>query len=253
MIEARKRLFVFLLAFSLAGLSLIFLFAWWLVSQQYLIINQIILTLALVFFILLFLIISLGVLLLVYSLWSFKINKGANIFIRNAIDFLFPIALKMGQWLGIEKEKIRGSYIQVINQLVQMQKKTTLPENILILAPHCLQQVECPHKITVDVENCKSCGGCPIGDLLILSREKGVQLVIATGGTFARKFIKEKKPEAIVAIACERDLTSGIQDVIHIPVLGIINERPEGPCHNTRVNLCSVERAIQYFAEGGEV
>ncbi|KJS20939.1 MAG: hypothetical protein VR72_12685 [Clostridiaceae bacterium BRH_c20a] len=251
--DARKRLFIFLLAFSLLGIALIFLFAWWLVSKQYLLMNQIILTLTLVFFILLFLIISIGVLLLIYSLWSFRVYKGTNIFIRNAIDFLFPIALKLGKWLGIEDDKIKSSYIQVSNQLVKLEQKVISPGKILILAPHCLQRVQCPYKITVDVNNCRQCGQCPVGDLLTLSVEKGTQMVVATGGTFARKFIKEKRPQAIVAIACERDLTSGIQDVEVIPVIGIVNERPEGPCHNTRVNLCQVERAVNYFAEGGEV
>ncbi|MDK2823510.1 MAG: uncharacterized protein PWQ67_707 [Clostridia bacterium] len=251
--EARKRLFVLLLAFSLLALVLIFAFAWWLVSKQSLIINQIILTLTLVFFIVVFLIISIGVILLIYSLWSLKIYRGSNILIRKAIDFLFPIAIKLGHWLGIEDDKIKSSYIQVSNALVKLEQKTILPEKILILAPHCLQRVQCPHKITVNVNNCKCCGLCPVGDLLLLSQERGVQLVVATGGTFARKFIKEKKPQAIIAIACERDLTSGIQDVECIPVMGIVNERPEGPCQNTRVNLCRVEKAINYFVQGGEV
>lgn len=251
--ETRKRLFIFLMAFSLLAIVLIFIFAWWLVSKQYLIINQIILTLALVFFILLILVIALGFLFLVYSLWSFHVVKGANIFIKKAIDFLFPVALKLGNLLGIKDEKIKNSYIQVSNQLVKLQQPQISPERILILAPHCLQRVQCPHKITVNVDNCKCCGQCPIGDLLTLSREKGTQLVVATGGTFARKLIYEKKPMAIVAIACERDLTSGIQDVEKIPVIGVVNERPEGPCFNTRVNLCQVERSINFFLKGGEI
>jgi len=251
--ETRKRLFIILLAFSLLGLGLIFLFAWWLVSKQYLIINQIILTLILVFVIVIFLMITIGVISLVYSLWSFKSYKGLNILIGKAVNFLFPIALKIGQWGGIESERIKNSYIQVNNQLVKLEKQKISPEKILILAPHCLQRVQCPRKITIDVNNCKCCGLCPVGDLLLLSREKGVQLVVATGGTFARKFIKERKPHAIVAIACERDLTSGLQDVDKVPVIGVINERPEGPCHNTRVNLCKVEKAIDNFVQGGEV
>ena len=148
---------------------------------------------------------------------------------------------------------IKSSYIQVSNQLVKLQQPQITPEKILILAPHCLQRVQCPHKITVNVNNCRCCGQCPIGDLLALSREIGTQLVVATGGTFARKFIKEKKPEAIVAIACERDLTSGIQDVEKIPVIGVVNERPEGPCFNTKVNLCQVEKSINFFLKGGDV
>ncbi|NLT94998.1 MAG: DUF116 domain-containing protein [Clostridia bacterium] len=252
MYETRKRLFIILMAFSLLTLVLIFLFAWWLVSKQYLIINQIILTLALVFFILLFIFIAVGLFFLVYSLWSLNIIKGSNIFIKNAIDFLFPMALKLGKLLGINDEKIKNSYIQVSNQLVRLQQPQISPDKILVLAPHCLQRVQCPHKITVNVNNCRCCGQCPIGDLLTLCREKGTQLVVATGGTFARKFIKEKNPEAIVAIACERDLTSGIQDVDKVPVIGVVNERPEGPCFNTKVNLCQVERSINFFLKGGD-
>ncbi|MDK2835430.1 MAG: uncharacterized protein PWP21_207, partial [Thermosediminibacterales bacterium] len=65
----------------------------------------------------------------------------------------------------------------------------------------------------------------------------------------ARKYVNEFKPDAIVAIACERDLSSGIQDTYPIPVLGVLNKRPEGPCMNTRVDLEKVEAAINYFLE----
>lgn len=71
--------------------------------------------------------------------------------------------------------------------------------------------------------------------------------VVASGGTFARKFARELKPKAIVAIACERDLTSGIQDLQKIPVVGVLNERPNGPCYNTTVQLCKVQQAIDYL------
>ncbi|NLW24644.1 MAG: DUF116 domain-containing protein [Clostridia bacterium] len=251
--RVRKRLFITLLACSLLFLVFVFSFAWWLVAKQYLFVNQIILTLALMFFILLFLIAGAGIFFLVFSLWRAQNYRILNTYIHKTIDFLFPLALTIGQWLGFEKDRIKNSYIQVSNQLVKIARPQISPENILILAPHCLQRVQCPHKITVDVNNCRGCGLCPVGDLLTLSREKGTQLVIATGGTFARKFVKERKPQAIVAIACERDLTSGMQDVDKIPVIGVVNERPEVPCHNTRVNLCEVERAINYFIQGGEV
>lgn len=68
----------------------------------------------------------------------------------------------------------------------------------------------------------------------------------------ARNIIKRLCPKAIVAVACERDLSSGIKDIKLIPVLGIVNERPEGPCCNTRVNLAKVEEAIVYFINGGD-
>ena len=79
-----------------------------------------------------------------------------------------------------------------------------------------------------------------------------MKLVVASGGTFARKLAKEFQPKAIVAIACERDLTSGIRDMKNIPVVGVLNERPNGPCYNTTVQLCKVRQAINYFLQAEE-
>lgn len=250
--ETRKRLFITLLLISILVLGALFFLAWWIVSKQYLLVNKLIMSLMLVIILVLLFLFFIGIFCLIYSLIREKSNQGLNKLIKETIVFLYPLSLKIGHLLGFNENQIKQSFIQVSNQLVKLEHKQVAPEDILILAPHCLQRVQCPHKITVDAKNCKKCGLCPVGDLLNLSQELGVQLVIATGGTFARKFIKEKKPQAIIAIACERDLTSGIQDVEKIPVIGVLNERPEGPCYNTRVNLCKVEQAVNYFLKGGD-
>jgi hypothetical protein len=65
----------------------------------------------------------------------------------------------------------------------------------------------------------------------------------------ARRIIVENRPEAIVAVACELDLTSGIQDSYPIPVIGILNDRPNGPCFNTKVDIDKVRDAIADFLE----
>ena len=63
----------------------------------------------------------------------------------------------------------------------------------------------------------------------------------------ARKIVVEKKPKVIIGVACERDLTSGIQDSYPIPVFGIFNRRPFGPCFDTDVDLEMVEKGIVTF------
>jgi hypothetical protein len=90
-----------------------------------------------------------------------------------------------------------------------------------------------------------------IGSLKRMAAETDACLVVATGGTVARNTIKEYRPQGVVAIACERDLTSGIRDMRRFNVLGVLNERPNGPCHNTCVDLKKVRDAIRYFREGG--
>ena len=61
--------------------------------------------------------------------------------------------------------------------------------------------------------------------------------------------IVETRPRAIVAVACERDLTGGIQESYPIPVIGVLNDRPHGPCRDTRVDLSKVEGAISFFLQ----
>jgi hypothetical protein len=51
-------------------------------------------------------------------------------------------------------------------------------------------------------------------------------------------------------VACERDLTSGIQDAYTLPVIGILNERPFGPCFNTSVDISKVAEALEFLANG---
>jgi flagellar biosynthesis protein FlhG len=62
-----------------------------------------------------------------------------------------------------------------------------------------------------------------------------------------KEMIKKFRPTAIIGVACERELVAGIQDVISIPVIAIPNERPEGPCQNTQVNMQEIEKAIKFY------
>jgi hypothetical protein len=166
------------------------------------------------------------------------------------IEFLYPTALKIGSWFGIDKEKIEDSFIEVNNQLLLSQAVKIEKSKLLILAPHCLQRADCPHKITANLNNCRRCGRCSVNDLISLGEQYNISLAVVTGGTLARKIIKEFRPAGVIAIACQRDLTSGIQDMYPLPVLGILNDRPHGPCFNTGVDLSKVKKAIEYFLEG---
>ena len=51
----------------------------------------------------------------------------------------------------------------------------------------------------------------------------------------------------MIAVACENDLSSGIAYTYPLPTLGIMNERPFGPCVNTKVDLAKVKEAIEVF------
>lgn len=168
------------------------------------------------------------------------------------VRILFPLASTLGRALGVEPEAIRSSFIDMNNSLVRASARLVGGDSLLLLLPHCLQSFDCPHKVTSEVRNCHRCGGCEIADLITLCDARGVKMSIATGGTLARRVIVETRPTAIVAVACDRDLTSGILDSYPIPVIGVLNERPFGPCRNTRVDLARVRSAIDFFLEPGD-
>ena len=165
------------------------------------------------------------------------------------VRLFLPLMTLLGRTLGITKEKVWASFIKVNNELVASSGKRYRPSEILLLMPHCLQRSDCTVRLTYGVENCKRCGKCPILGLLDLSLKYGVHMDIATGGTIARRIVVQKHPKIILAVACERDLSSGIQDTYPLPVFGILNDRPFGPCLDTQVALDRLEAAMLNFLD----
>ncbi|MCL4440136.1 MAG: DUF116 domain-containing protein [Firmicutes bacterium] len=245
--QVRKRLFLGLLAASLVIVGLLIFTVWYLLYHPTTILHQVVLIGAVSLIILAILVVAFGIGGIVLTIWLAQTTKPLQPLMRVAMSTLFPFALGLGRIFKIDIDKIKNSFIEVNNELVRANQQAVRPEQILLLAPHCLQENNCPHKVTNDINNCRRCGKCKVTDLLELRDKYGIRVGVATGGTLARKFVKEYRPKAIVAVACERDLSSGIQDCSPIPVLGVLNDRPFGPCFNTSVHTPGVIRAIEFF------
>ena len=242
----QKRIFVGLLVLTCLILSLVAFFLWYVPMVGFANIHP---TLPIIFTVLLAVAVSLmflGGLLIVLT-----ILRGKDIFfshkLRGVVRGMFPFMILMGKVIGISRERVQQSFIEVNNQLVRSNSHRTRPNRLLILLPHCIQDFDCQTKITGNIKNCKGCGKCEIKDLVALSDQYQVKIAVATGGTLARRIIVENRPEAIVAIACELDLTTGILDSYPLPVIGILNDRPHGPCINTKVDIEKVRAAIASF------
>ncbi len=248
--QPRKRIFIGLLALGTLLTTGLGAALWYFISYRPDLISTVLLVLVVGVLLFLVPVLGLGLLGLVFSLTAEKNFPGLRRLIRVTMDFLYPIALLLGRILGIDKERIESSFIAVNNRLARLKTGKIHPTEVLILLPHCLQYSECRHKITVDLDNCRRCGRCVIGEMVKIRDEIGVHVSVATGGTQARRVVQEMDPKAIVAVACERELASGIQDVGLIPVLGVLNERPNGPCLDTHVSSAAVEEIVQDFLKG---
>lgn len=147
----------------------------------------------------------------------------------NLLTLLFPLTVKLAGTLGISRDRLSHSFIKVSNRLAQ---PSVSEGTVLALLPRCLRK-----ELKIRLKD-------------ICTEFPDVMLQTAPGGNVARKIIEETRPRAIIAVACERDLVSGIQDVApRIPVIGICNSRPLGPCKDTSIDVEEFRSALDYFCK----
>jgi len=77
---------------------------------------------------------------------------------------------------------------------------------------------------------------------------ENVVIAVLTGGSVAESFIRNVRPGAVIGVACEREVWMGIELVENIPVIGICNTRPEGPCIHTQVDIDEIREVLNHFA-----
>lgn len=241
----RKRLFIAVLCGACALVLLIAFLLWWVPSVGLVNIHPLLPVLfgTLLGLVVLLLVGGLGLLIL-------TLLTGRDLFFSDrlrgiVIKYLFPAIIGLGRRCGLDRDTLQQSFIALNNQLVRARHLRVPADRTLILLPHCIQQFACEIKITGDVNKCVRCGQCDISSLAGLAERFGIPMAVATGGTLARKIIVERQPRFILAVACERDLTSGIRDAYPLPVIGVLNRRPHGPCFNTEIILDEVEQALR--------
>lgn len=141
---------------------------------------------------------------------------------------LLPKTIWLGAKIGISRDRVGNSFIKVHNFFTRSRGSLN-PERLLILLPRCLKK-EARSRIVEKVN----------GDAL--------KVLTVAGGEEAREAIRELRPTLILALACERDLMSGIKDVADkIPVLAIPNRRPEGPCKNTDFSSEELDEMLSFI------
>src|SRR5437870_5779223 len=126
-----------------------------------------------------------------------------------------------------KRDWVEHAAIDVYNALAERRKRKVGKGELLVLIPRCLS------KQALD------------GVLAIAGRYE-VPVFVATRGQLARRVIRERRPRAVVAVACERDMMTGLRDVAGtLPVLGLTMRLPNGPCRDAMVDLDVMERWVR--------
>ncbi len=129
------------------------------------------------------------------------------------------------------------------------------PGERVLLLPHCLRRTDtCRNKYTRQGLECQECTpDCPVNRLRAAALRLGYKGVcIAPGGALALKFVREKKPRGIVAVACDKELESGIHGVRELgteisPVPIVIVPLLRDGCVDTEVDM---ELALEKISAG---
>lgn len=127
------------------------------------------------------------------------------------------------------RDWVENGSVKVYNGLALMRHRKVGSGELLVLIPRCLS------KATLD-------------GVLGVAGKYGVPVFVATRGQLARRVIRERRPRAVVAVACERDMVSGLHDVAgKVPVLGLTMTLPAGPCKDALLDLTKLDDWVRSF------
>ncbi len=136
---------------------------------------------------------------------------------------------RFAKLFGVSKDRVGYSLVEIHNALSSHRRRIESNGRILCLAPRCIERSNIDEiRATVSAYDC--------------------DFYVAPNGALARQKIVQLKPAAIIGIACERDLVTGIRDVgYQLPVIGIANKRPLGPCKGAFIDIEELRSAIITF------
>ena len=127
------------------------------------------------------------------------------------------------------RDWVENAAVKVYNALAASRGRKVGKGELLLLIPRCLS------KVTLD-------------GVLGIAGKYGMPVFVATRGQLARRVIRERRPRAVVAVACERDMVSGLHDVAgKIPVLGLTMTLPSGPCKDAALDLVQLEQWVRSY------
>jgi uncharacterized protein len=141
---------------------------------------------------------------------------------------LMRLTSRLAQLFG-KRDWVENAAVKVYNSLALERGRKVGKGELLLLIPRCLSKET-------------------LNGVLEIAGRYDVPVFVATRGQLARRVIRERRPRAVVAVACERDMVSGLHDVAgKIPVLGLTMTLPSGPCKDALLDLPKLEEWVKSY------
>ena len=141
---------------------------------------------------------------------------------------LMRLTSKVANLFG-KRDWVENAAVKFYNALALERGRKVGKGELLLLIPRCLSKET-------------------LNGVLEIAGRYDVPVFVATRGQLARRVIRERRPRAVVAVACERDMVSGLHDVAgKIPVLGLTMTLPSGPCKDALLDLPKLEEWVKSY------
>lgn len=170
-------------------------------------------------------------LILLASFISSRALLPASLAERGLMLRLMSLTSRVASWFG-RRDWVENAAVKVYNALALPRVKRVNAGELLLLVPRCLSRA------TLD-------------RVLESAGRHDVPVFVATRGQLARRVIRERRPRAVVAVACERDMVTGLHDVAgKVPVLGLTMTLPAGPCKDAELDHETLDGYLRAFGAG---
>lgn len=127
------------------------------------------------------------------------------------------------------RDWVENAAVKVYDSFALARGRKVGKGELLLLIPRCLSRAA-------------------LDGVLSIAGKYEVPVFVATRGQLARRVIRERRPRAVVAVACERDMVSGLHDVAgKVPVLGLTMTLPSGPCKDAGIDLAKLEEWVRSY------
>ena len=155
--------------------------------------------------------------------------------------------MKLCKFPKKSKEQIYKAFTDKQNKSHQKKFASVPFDKRVVFAPHCMRNTSvCTAEEKDSHYICKECGKCKLKDISVLVKNLGYEgLYVLKGGRAIKKIITERKPKAMVGIAClfEGDQAFKILEDYDVAVQFVALTK-DG-CANTDADIEEIEKILK--------
>ncbi len=167
-----------------------------------------------------------------------------NLFRGTIALFLNSPAKNIANFIGIDEARVAYTYLDLKNKMNEEEFSKIDPKDRIIFLPQCLRSSSCKAPQDELGYHCQLCGKCKIATIVKEARKVGSKVFVLPGADVVPIIIKKFKPQAILGVACIRELVqcASLIDKYKITGQGVLLLR--GGCKNTDVDLNLVNEKL---------